>query len=260
MTALKFCDADGTIHFSTLKHMADSAAHYRHACLNPLKPSKPMLIGTIVHRLVLGPQKDHDVVIFPDARRGKIWELFQKAHTGDTIVTASEWEEAEPIADAILHDDVARRLLDGARFEVPLRWENNGIPCATRGIDIVGAKSICDLKTSVSSKPRKFLRHAERMFYHAQLAHYEDGANANGIDTSEGVSLIAAETKPPYAVTIFEIPKDVLEWGRKQISLWIGTLRNCAAIDHWPAYSQSPVRWEMPAWAIDDDEEEEEAA
>ena len=259
---LKKYEPDGALHFSTAKHAAESPAHFRHAIANPLEPTKAMRIGTIVHRIVLGPQRDHNVVIYPGTRNGHIWELFQKAHANDLIVTKSEWAEAEPIAEAIKAHDGAKELLDGARFEVPIRWENSGIPCSTRGIDLVHdrAKKIVDLKTTVCAKPRKFFRQAERMFYHAQLAHYEDGALANGIDTSGGVFLIAAETKPPYPVQIIEVPADVREWGRRQLSLWIGTLRNCAEIDHWPAYSQSPVRWELPVWAVDDDEDDEDEA
>lgn len=253
---------DSAMHFSTLKSIAESPQHFRHALVNPLKPTKAMRIGTIVHRLILGPQADHDVVTFEGTRNGKIWDLFKKAHAGDTIVSDKEWEEAEEIADAAKRTDAIKRALDGSRFEVPLRWENSGVPCSTRGIDIVtaGKRKIADLKTAISVNPKKFLRHAERMFYQVQLAHYEDGARENGIDTSGGVELVAIESKPPFAVQVFVLPPDVLDWGRRQLALWIARLKSCADEDFWPAYSQSPVRWEVPAYAIEDDEDDEDDA
>lgn len=261
---MNFLEADGCLHFSTLKHIDDSPLHLRHVLANGIKVTKPMRVGTIVHRLVLGPQRDHDVVIYPGRRDGRMWDLFAKAHANDTIVTQSEWDEAEPIAAAVLRHPGALELLDGAGCEVPVRWDNNGIPCSTRGIDVVNDRRhiIADLKTTRSAHPRAFMRQAVGMHYHAQLAHYEDGALANGIDCSGGVKIIAVETKPPYPVTIFNLPPAVREAGRNKLSGWITTLKSCAEINHWPAYAQSEVEFELPLWMgsdLDEDDEEEAA-
>jgi hypothetical protein len=40
---------DGFLHFSTLKHMARSPAHYREACVAPFEPTPVMRLGTLVH-------------------------------------------------------------------------------------------------------------------------------------------------------------------------------------------------------------------
>lgn len=261
---LPYLEPDGALHFSTLKHVDDSPMHLRHAVVHGIKVTKPMRVGTIVHRIVLGPQQGHDVVIYPDKRMGKMWQLFEKAHANDTIVTQAEWEEAEPIAEAVLRDPKVVELLLGSRREVPIRWSNNGIPCSTRGIDVVNdaLRIIADLKTTRCSKPRAFMRQAVGMHYHAQLAHYEDGALANGIDCSGGVKIIAVETKPPYPVTIFNLPQAVREAGRNKLAMWISTLKGCAEINHWPAYAQSEVEFELPLWMgsdLDEDNDEEAA-
>lgn len=255
-------EPDGALHFSTLKNIEQSPMHLRHYLRHGIRVTKPMRMGTIVHRLVLGPQQGHDVVIFPGRRAGVMWELFEKAHANDTIVTKAEWDEAEPIAEAVKRSAEAMRLLDGARLEVPVRWENLGVPCSTRGIDVVNDAQhvIADLKTTRSARPRAFMSQAARMFYHAQLAHYEDGAQANGIDTSGGVKLIAVESSPPYPVTVFNLPAQVRGVGRAKIAEWVERLRVCAEADHWPAYAQSEVEFELPMWGGDFEEDEEEEA
>ena len=255
----------GALHFSTLKHIAESPLHFRHALTSPFEPSRAMRVGTVVHHLVLGRQGARDVVTWPDRRAGKAWEAFKAKHeaAGNEIVAAAEWEEAEPIAEAVREHEGARRLIAGARCEVPLRWTINGVHFATRGIDIVQpGLGIADLKMARSVSPRLFPREAMRMHYHVQLAAYEEGAIQNGIDTTGGVRLLAVESKPPYAVQIFRLTPALLELGRKQLALWIEQLKACAAAAHWPAYSQTEIDWDAPldSLEIELDDEEDEAA
>jgi exodeoxyribonuclease VIII len=266
-------EPDGALHISTLKHIAESPLHFRHVLEHGVKVTKAMRIGTVVHRLVLGPQAGRDVVTWPDTRRGKAWETFQAKHeaAGNEIVSTKEWEEAEEIAAAVLAHDGARSLLEGARCEVPLRWEINGVPFATRGIDLVtAALGIGDMKSTRTANPKHFSRDALKMFYHVQLASYEEGAKQNGIDTSAGVRLLAVESKAPYAVQIFKLTPRLLDRGRRELALWIETLKACANADHWPAYSvaeldldappDAPVELDFEDEDEDEDDETDEAA
>lgn len=252
------------INFSTIKHIAESPLHFRHVLEHGVKVTKAMRVGTVVHQLVLGKQGEREIVRYEGTRRGAAWEAFKAKHEvlGNEIVSNAEWEEAEPIAAAVLAHEGACELLDGARCEVPLRWEINGVPFATRGIDAIPfAGGIVDLKSARTANPRNFLREALKMHYHVQLALYEEGARQNGIDTSGGVRLIAAESKAPYPVQVFRLTPALLERGRKELALWIETLKACAAADHWPAYSLAELEWDVPPEAVElefDDEDEDD--
>lgn len=257
----------GAIHFSSLKRIAESPLHFRHALTERREPSRAMRIGTVVHHLVLGRQGARDLVTWPDRRAGKAWEAFRARHeaAGNEIVASAEWDEAEPMAAAVRAHEGAHEWLaaPGARFEVPIRWEMNGVPFASRGIDLVASGAIADLKTARSVNPRLFTREALRMHYHVQLAAYEDGARQNGIDTSAGVRAFAVENKPPHAVQVYRLTPALLDLGRRELALWVEQLKACAIANHWPAYSQAELDWDAPPESLEielDDDDDDDAA
>jgi len=264
---LRTLDADGTLHFSHLKAYAKSGAHSLHAVNAPNEPTRPMLISTGVHQVVLGPRADKKIVVFDGSRRqGNAWDEFEAAHAGEEILTLPEWSEAKFIGNALLEDPLIQEKLDGARFEVPLRWRDGEFECSTSGIDIVRPGEIGDLKGTHCAEPERFKRHAFSMFYHCQLAWYRRGCRANGIDTSRGLFVLGYEMEPPFAVVPLEMTEELIDLGERTLSLWLEYLRrdvlSCPAptkAKDWPAYTQSPVPWPLPAF-MQRDEDESEAA
>lgn len=268
-------DEDGTVHFSHLKKLALSGVQYLHAVNTTIEPTRAMLIGTAVHQMILGPRPGAKRLARFDGatRRGKEWEAFKLANHDAEIISATEWAEAEAIAASVRLSPIARRRLEGARFEVPLRWEESGIPCSTSGVDIIPVGGgLGDLKATFSTHPETFKRHAFRMLYPMQLAFYRRGARANGIDVSE-MFILGVESKAPYEVVELRLTPDLADMADRTISLWIEDLRrNMLAIPtpetiyDWPGYAQAPVEWDVPPWErggeLDEDENEdgEEAA
>jgi len=245
------------VHFSDLKKFALSAAHFRASCEQKIEATRAMRVGTIVHHIVCGPHNARPLVCFDGwERKGNAWKVFEDEHKGKVIVTAAEWADAKPIADAVLSDPVAMKLLANTRREVALKWEDAGIECETDGIDFVGDGYIGDLKTTTCTEPRAFARHAFKLLYHAQIAWLETGAQKNKIDTSKGLFLIGVETDPPHAVTCMRLVPDAIELGRRSYSLWLEKLRTARENDHWPAYAQGVVDFELPAWVGEGDDDE----
>ena len=263
--------SDGTVHFSDLKKFARSAAHYKHSCETRTEPTRAMRIGTAIHHRVLGERSDRPLEVFPgDARRGKAWEEFAAARTMTEILTQPEWDDSRAPAEAVLADPVARTLLDGARFEVPLSWTENGMPMSTGGIDVVGPGYLAEIKSTANAEPEHFMRHAIKMLYHAQLAHYRMGmlsgtATDGAFDyhkneygrTERGLEIrpakidlyiIAVEVDAPYCVTVLTLSPEVIEAGERCVRAWLERLKVCADSDCWPGYAQSAVTWELPEW------------
>jgi len=255
---MKMRHPDGTAHFSLLKHMQRSPAHYAEACRaaasGTREPTRPMRVGIGVHVQVLGPRDGQQVVIFPgEARRGKEWTAFAADFLGAEILTSPEWEDARPIAMAVKADPVAAPLLVG-RYEVPLRWTMHGVECATDGVDVVGDGWIADLKTTTNTEPGVWSRHALAMQYTAQAVFYAEGCRQNGIDTSKGVFFIGVEDKAPHAVTVLRMTPESTELGARCLSLWLEQLRACEAAGQWPSYVQAPVDLVVPAYmGVDED-------
>lgn len=266
---VRILDADGTLHFSQFKKLAKSGVKYLSACNREIKPSRDMLIGTIAHFILLG-QRDgaKPLVVYKGGiRRGKEWEAFQAENDGAEIVTPQEWDEAEHMAAAVRRSPIAMRRLDGARFEVPLRWEENGIPCSTSGVDIIPVGSdLGDLKTTASTDPESFKRHCFNMHYAQQLAFYRRGAIANGIDV-RNLFILGVERDEAPEVVELKMTSDLLSLADKTLTLWFEELRrNMLSIPEpetifdWPGYAQAPLEWDVPSWMKEDDDVQAEAA
>lgn len=247
------------VHFSDLKCMALSPAHYKASVSRRWESTRVMRLGTIGHHIVLGPHRTKPLIKYSgDERKGNGWKEFERAtlaaHPGAEIVTATEWAAAEPMAAAVLADPIAREVLQDTCREVGVVWKSGGIECETDGIDAVGNGYLLDLKFTSCTEPDNFSRHAIKNNWHAQLAFYEEAANSRGLATGRGLLLIGVEPEPPYAVTVMRLTEAVADHGRRLCAKWLERLAVCRAEDHWPAYAQRVVDLEAPPWWQEDEE------
>ena len=60
---------DGCVHYSALRHMKQSPAHYRHYCETPFEPTPAMLLGTLVHVELFGHQPGRTIAVWEGKRR-----------------------------------------------------------------------------------------------------------------------------------------------------------------------------------------------
>lgn len=252
---MKTTREDGTVGFSELKKLALSGKQYVHACNSDFTPTPAMALGTAVHAMVLGERHGHRVMRFSgQARRGSAWEAFEATHPSATILTAPEWERAKRISEAVTTDPVAREHLEGARFELPLSWDDDGIACSTSGIDIVGPMGTGDLKTTTTVFPDALQRQAFRMLYHCQLAFYRRGLRANGVD-SPRLFLLCVETVEPFEVVVMHLSAELVDLADRTVSLWLSQLKTYRESNQWPGYAQAPLTWDVPAWMAQGDDE-----
>jgi hypothetical protein len=265
---------DGTAHFSHVKRISDSPATYKKGVEVEVEVTKAMRIGTGTHFLMLGPRKGAAVVKVPfNDRRAVKWKTFvqeYEAHlenksTDVTFLSLEEWQLCEELAEAIRADPVVRDrgYFDPANsaYEVPLTWEDAGIKCSTSGVDLVGIEwGWGELKTTTTTKPEVWMRHAERMYYHAQIAWYERALRANGKTYTKPPVIIGVETAPAHNVVVLECQRSIVELGHKEVTLWLERLRACELEDHWPGYVQAPVPWEARSFGSEEDGFDEEGA
>lgn len=246
--------ADGCVHFSDLKKMAISPAHYASACKNRTAETPSMRIGTACHRLTLGG----DMAVWGGTRKDPGWKKFALDNAGRFIVTKPEHDIAVQMSSSILSHPTARELLTDARYEVPLDWEFMGIKCSTGGVDFINEGIYGDLKTTVSASPDRFPRDLYSKFYHCQLAFYEEGMKANGIYVGTPY-IIAIENKPPYTCAVYEMSDATMNVARQTVRLWMEKLINCELSGHFPGYPECAILVDPPTWseAIAGDEEDE---
>lgn len=227
------------IRFSSLKHIARSPAHYRCALDTPFEQTAAMRLGSLVHAILLGG----DFAMFDGVRRGKAWDEFEAANEGRLIVSLTEFGTARAITEHVRTNPLAMGALTG-RHEVELFRDFAGHKLGGT-LDVLGDGFICDLKTTHDASPDRFPWQLRKMHYDAQLDWYAELARANGFTVNE-CRVVAVETKPPYAVTVFRILPRQLEAGAMKWRGWLETLLACQAAEVWPEYSEAEVDVDVP--------------
>jgi len=250
VTARPLLDPDG-LRFSRLKLFAESPMHY---LANAQTRSSVLDKGTGVHSLLLGGKRvvyyDKETASGRSApRNGKDWEAFKVLNEDALILSRSEYDVSNRIADAVRSNELAMMALTGVK-EQTLRFEWQGLQARTTPDCRANDHTfVTELKTCRSSRPGRFASLAFWMYYHAQMAFHVEGMKANGlvkrglIPTSYIVAVCSAE---PYPVTVFKLTEKALEQGRKSLVLWTEQLRGCIESRHFPAYSQAIVDLDVP--------------
>lgn len=229
-----------TIRFSHLRAFGRSPAHGLHAFTTEPEPTTAMERGTALHAILSGSRK---VIGYPGAtRRGKDYEAFCAAHEDYEILTATEYEKAKNMAEAVCACKVAAPYLKGVTEETLLfKWM--GLSCRATP-DVRGADFITELKSSATSEPERFVWHARRMQYHAQLRFQEYACTANGYLVRDHW-IVCVEADAPHPVTVFHLEPEAREEGDKLLTLWAERLKNCVASDCYPPYVDCvvPLMW-----------------
>lgn len=252
------------VNWSSLKHIAESPAHYQSYRTTPPKPpSAAMQLGTLIHLATLEPDRfASEVVVFDGDKRRKEWEEFKLEHAGRTIATRSEHDIAEECAAAVWRHPAARSVLSGCEFEKSLFWtdEATGLPC--KGLaDALRSDGgvLVDLKKTRSSESGAFGRQAASLMYHGQMGHY-----ARGVEAIHGVTprcyFVVVEPEPPYDVAVYEVdpgvPDGALAVGMRLRDGLMSKLAECVDRDEWPGRSETITPLSLPSWALDSESDD----
>ncbi len=233
------------VRHSRLKRMAQSPAHaYSSVQLgDDWDDTLSKRLGRATHALVFG-QAVHTFT--GKVRRGKEWDAFALEHRGECIVNEKERSKSEAVAKALRANPLAEQVLfaPGTLHEHRIDWTWMGRACRSTP-DAHTKSHLVDLKTARTADPVRFGYDAARMGYHAQLAFYEDAMKARYGYGPKAVYLVAIEPIEPYAVTVFEVTPNALDLGRRSNRLWMERWIGCEASNHWPAYSDCIVPFDV---------------
>lgn len=233
------------VRFSRLKKMDDSPAHYL-AGFGP--ETDPMAKGTALHAYMLGGAER--VVVYEGGARNpnfKKWQEFQAEHEGKHIIIPSQLAVVDGMRRALEAHPRAMELLDDGVQETRITWDHHGRACAGTP-DVVLPKNrrkrLVELKTSVTTDPRRFKWHALKQGWFSQVAWYADGLERS-VDYEHGpvdeVYIVAVESRAPHAVTVFRVRESMLKRGRETWHIWFDTLLACERSNQWPAYAEGDV-------------------
>lgn len=263
-------DRIDAVNWSTLKHIAKSPAHYRHALLTRHSSegdTTARKLGRVTHLAVLEPELFHSsVAVWTGGRRaGSEWKAFCEEHEGQELLTQEEFDHCVALNQAVLANPIAASYLSGGQREATLRWTHEieelpGYPgalieCKAR-TDFIGRLALVDLKSTRDASPDGFGREVWKYRYHTQAAIYSDGYFAATGKRLPYV-LIAAEKTAPLAVQVYVVPPAILERGRDEYRSLLERLAFCRRENRWPAYAEGELEVELPRWATFDDDDED---
>lgn len=258
------------LRFGHLSKFARSPAHYLEARSRDAMQADAdqvrtaaMEKGSAVHAVVLNTAK---VIRYPGkVRNGKQWEAFQAEHTSELILTNGAYEQVMGMAEAVWSDSHAKDLLfaTGAVYEQTLRPELHGWHCRATP-DVRHPDYLCELKSSSTTEPEQFQRHAARMLYHGQLAWYLQACQAASVPVCRDAYVIAVEAAAPHPVVVHQLTARAIDMGERSIRPWVERLRGCIAEDFYPGYVQQVISWDidedLELEFADDEPNEEHAA
>lgn len=254
-----YINAEG-VNWSTLKHMRDSALHYRYHKDHPDSDTTGRKKGRALHTLVFEPAKfaDEYAIFEGETRKGKVWDAFKEANADKTILKANELEEVQEQASAVRSHPAVAPYLTGGIFEASWRWKDaaTGLICKGR-TDLwhPEKRTLIDLKGTTTIHPHYFGRIAARQGYHCQLGHYNNGIKANTGRPPLKVCILAVEVKKPFDLTLFELSEDDLYAGEMEVKQLLAKVAECQASGVWPGRTPEPTPLQLPPYIWGDDEE-----
>lgn len=198
--------------------------------------------------------------VAPRSAKNKAWTDFVAANAGAAILSASELEQAKRIEGAIRSCARAERILfpPDVIHERSIIWTQCGRARQSTP-DARNVSVLAELKSTRCAHAWSFLRDAEKLGYHAQLAdqlaaiEYETGKRPRD------VCIVAVENAPPYNVEVYDVRPSALAKGARLCEMWLERLQIYEATDQWGSYTSATQPWELldevdpaqpdPAWA-----------
>ena len=229
-------------------------AHFK-AKLDGLIPDEQtpaMRLGSMIHRAILEPETVSGAwVVKPEGmkfttKEGKEWQAAQTL----PIITAAEADTITGMRESVWAHPAVKRVLANAKTECSLFANGEDGVLRKARIDALpeGGNVIVDIKSCQSADPDMMAKSVANYRYDVQAAYYLDLCQLLGMDKTEFL-FVCVEKQPPYAVAVYALDQDAIEWGRKQYQRDLAAVKHCMAEDHWPSFTQDITTLGLPAWA-----------
>lgn len=217
------------------------------------KTSDDMLLGTLVHTVMLEPNKIDKFVPRPKINRqtkaGK--EEFAKFNasveeSNAIAVDIDIYQKAIDMCEAIRKNDVAMRIIASAEVEKSVYWQDSdtGLTFKSRP-DIMFGSIIADLKTCKDVSYKAFQRSCMDYGYFLQAGMCKLGLNAHDIDFERFVFICV--DKNTYEVVVYTLDEQAIEYGINQFKSLSTKISNEIRDNSWLEPRIKVL--EVPRWA-----------
>lgn len=245
-----------------IKALRHSGLHYQAYLKDEIEQSGQMRLGSLVHCLILTPDKLKDDVHVGNynTRRGKDFEAACRDGGDKLICNQEELDRASEIADAFRAQAIDHPFFNGERFKLLEGYKEHSIfvDCPETGLllkarpDVLTTTGvITDIKTTDDASPDGFQKSIAKFGYHISAAHYIDvvsKAQIEGIAPVTEFCFVAIETSPPYAMATYFLSVDALQAGAEEIQIAIENYKKGKQSGVWEGYKKDLVEIGLPGW------------
>lgn len=257
------------VNWSSLKYIDTSPYLYQWRKKHPAPRKKAFVFGGAVHCAVLEPEHfEQRYAVYDGARNAKhkAYQEWMAAHPGTVALLPRDMWCVREMAKAITGNRVVRELglLKGGRREEPRTWIDpiTGLACKGR-FDYIRPDFLLELKSAHNVTPARFERDALSFGYAGQTAFYHDGATTlRLIDGKVRPFVIAAESKDPFHVVVFQLEPETLEHGQVLYRSLMRRLVECTEADYWPGIGEELQPLRLPPYVegrrLEQEDEEED--
>lgn len=258
---------------SGLRLFARSPWHYRNRV--QIKPTRPMLRGSLVHCAMLEPDAVAARYVFvpEDAPRRPTaaqwaakksnesseaakewWRDFEQRASGRDIITADEFAMCQQQIAAIKREPGLRELFGAGRGEVSIFWIDRAtrLYCKAR-LDWMQTSGssvrIGELKSTRDESPAGFGRTAAAMKYELQRAHYVDAVKSGAKLDLQDFTFVAVTSTQPILAVPYDLTDELISQADDERAEHLERLAWCLKEDRWPAYGDGKQMLDFPAYA-----------
>lgn len=232
----------------------------RQTVYTPQPTSEALRFGRLVHCAILEPEsfKDRFVIepIFEGyTKKGELTKSLQcqevkekkdawlkNLHPGAIITSQEDMVHLFCMAKSILQNQIARRLFEGALFEMTGYYRDpvTGLKCRIRP-DMINPDmmALIDLKTAKSAEIRQFENSGWNNRYDLQVAMYSSGIEVITSKLPKICAHIVVEKEPPYGCAVYTVKKEALDVGMKDYRKGLNGIAECVQTNNWPSYGYS---------------------
>lgn len=228
-----------------------------HPRLNPdheNDESQDFDFGTAAHSVLLENDDSCIVEIECDSYRTKVAQEARDAarEAGKVPLLAHQANKVrrmvEVARNAIQQTDLRDTFADG-KPEQTLIWQDGGVWCRAR-VDWLNPARPWDYKSTTDAEPSAFGRHIASMQYDFQLAFYQRGLRALGINAQ--MCLLAQEKKEPFDITVHALAASKQDYVDALVTRAIGIWCECLQSGSWPGYDKRTHYQEITNWQMAD--------
>jgi hypothetical protein len=237
------------INATAIKAGARSMLHMRHVMTGGEKATTDaMAWGSLVHAAILEPDRFFkSLAVYTVRKAGKAWDDFNTANDGKTIIGASDNAELVAISNAVHAKRSAHRLIEQSQHEVTLQWDSPNIGASKARLDGLTDDCVVELKTAQDISPDRFFRQCVNLRYDIQFGWYSMAAG------NRPVIVIAVESSAPYDVAVYQIPRAMVDKGRRTAVDIASRYRACERAGEYPGQQGLDItELPLPEWYAGD--------